>query len=153
MIVFLLTVLSAVWASLVVAAPALPIPLAGVLYLFGSTICHQIPERSFHVDGAQLPVCARCLGIYLGGVLGFASGVAGIRARDRRLLIAGAVPTMLTVALEWMGLWFPSNAVRAAAAVPLGAAVTLVVSGAVATLHYDRCAPRRPTTSNLRTHI
>ena len=40
--------------------------------------CHQLPERSFHVRGQAMPVCARCLGAAGGqcasvgfGLLGF----------------------------------------------------------------------------------
>lgn len=29
-------------------------------------VCHQKAERCIHVAGTPLPVCARCLGIYLG---------------------------------------------------------------------------------------
>ena len=32
--------------------------------------CHQKPERSFYVNGYQMPVCARCFGVDLGYVLG-----------------------------------------------------------------------------------
>jgi len=27
-------------------------------------ICHRLPERSFFIFGRQLPLCARCLGLY-----------------------------------------------------------------------------------------
>ena len=36
--------------------------------------CHQMPERSFFINGMQFPLCARCTGIlagYLVGVLLF----------------------------------------------------------------------------------
>jgi uncharacterized membrane protein/energy-converting hydrogenase Eha subunit E len=36
--------------------------------LVGYAICHRIPERSFIIGGHQLPLCARCTGIYLGVV-------------------------------------------------------------------------------------
>ena len=29
------------------------------------TKCHQIPERSFFINGYQFPVCARCTGFYI----------------------------------------------------------------------------------------
>ena len=54
------------WLALLILGPTLPVPLAGALYALGSHICHQRPERSFHLFAAQLPVCARCLGIYAG---------------------------------------------------------------------------------------
>ena len=39
-------------------------------YLVGSVICHQRPDRSFHIWGVQMPVCARCAGLYLGAAVG-----------------------------------------------------------------------------------
>ena len=39
------------------------------VYAVGGLICHQLPERSFHLWSAQMPVCARCTGIYIGGAL------------------------------------------------------------------------------------
>ena len=31
--------------------------------------CHQIPERSFFIDGRQFPLCARCTGILAGLII------------------------------------------------------------------------------------
>ena len=31
--------------------------------------CHQIPERSFFIFGVQMPLCCRCTGLYLGGLV------------------------------------------------------------------------------------
>ena len=39
-------------------------------YKLFSLICHQLPERSYHVWGYQMPVCVRCFGIYSGLVMG-----------------------------------------------------------------------------------
>ena len=38
-------------------------------YAIGGVICHQLPERSFHLWTAQMPVCARCAGIYFGAAV------------------------------------------------------------------------------------
>ena len=64
------------------------------MYGIGAFICHQLPERSFHLGGFQIPVCARCLGIYAGvaltacvqccGALRVALGSAADAARPRR---------------------------------------------------------------------
>jgi uncharacterized membrane protein len=34
--------------------------------LVGASVCHQLPERSFHAGSLSIPVCARCEGIYIG---------------------------------------------------------------------------------------
>lgn len=39
--------------------------------LIGYAVCHQLPERSFHLAGEQLPLCARCSGTFLGALAGF----------------------------------------------------------------------------------
>ena len=81
---------SAAWAVLLVAAPFLASrahasPIASVLiagvYGIGSLVCHQLPERSYQLWTAQMPVCARCAGIYFGAVLGaVASAFRGAEA-------------------------------------------------------------------------
>jgi uncharacterized membrane protein len=45
--------------------------LLAILHWLGYGVCHQIPERTIHLAGQALPLCARCTGIYLGVVLGF----------------------------------------------------------------------------------
>lgn len=36
---------------------------------FGHGLCHQMPGHSYTIGGVQLPLCARCSGIYLGALL------------------------------------------------------------------------------------
>jgi len=150
----LLALATVAWLALLLVAPVLPATIGAALYLLGSHICHQRPERSFHLFAAQLPVCARCLGIYAGAAAGSLLA-PGARLHARRLtrtlrfvLIAGAVPTLITVVLEWSGAWAAANVVRAAAGVPLGLTAALVVAQGVATLHYVGCASRRPISNN-----
>lgn len=145
----LIALAACTWLALTIVAPLLPVPIAGVAYLAGSLICHQLPERSFHISGAQLPVCARCLGIYAGlGVVAMfrvlCSTVPGTTVRGMRVTLLAAAPTVVTVAAEWLGVWEPSNLARALSGVPLGAVVAFVVIDAMATLHYEPCAPQRP---------
>ena len=134
------TALALAWIVLVLAAPvaALGAPASALTYAFGSTICHQRPERSFHIAGAQVPVCARCLGIYAGAGAGVLLPVLRPTLRRLRIgLIAAALPTALTWGAEVLGLWSPANLTRFVAAVPLGAAVAL-------TVNYVECMrPRR----------
>ncbi len=117
--------------------------LVAFAYDVGRLICHQLPERSFFLGGRQLPVCARCTGLYLsvgagcaGWVLAkLARGWSGITVEPRAaLLVVGgaAVPTIVSYATGIMGVWDGSNIVRAVLAVPLGVAAGAVLA-AVAT--------------------
>ena len=147
-----LATLAAGWLAILVSAPAMPVRVAAAVQLFASFVCHQIPERSFHLDGHQLPVCARCLGIYAGAAAVACLGCLALvrnplrrwpAARFRRIATIAAAPTVVTVIGEWSGVWTTSNGQRALAGLVLGAAAALVVVGAVATLHYGGCPPRR----------
>lgn len=42
------------------------------LMAVGSAICHQDSTHSFLVNGRQMPLCARCTGMYLGALLSLA---------------------------------------------------------------------------------
>lgn len=157
--------LALAWVTVLVAAPLLPAAPAGIAYAVGSLICHQLADRSFHLGAVQLPVCARCLGIYGGFVVAVTAafsrlvpGSAFARLMDRHrgltpdaarwMVGVGAAPTAITVIAEWGGVWQTSNAARFAAGLPLGSAVGVVVIAALATLHYGECARRPPITSD-----
>ncbi len=47
-----------------------PPDLLGKADALGYAVCHRIDLRSFHLGIRQLPLCARCTGMYLGAVLG-----------------------------------------------------------------------------------
>ncbi len=44
-------------------------PLVSLAHWFGSAVCHQWPAHSYFIDGVELPLCARCTGMYLGAML------------------------------------------------------------------------------------
>ena len=84
-------VVTAAWMLMLVAVPlllahetggrAVTATSAGT-YLVGSLICHQRPGRSFRPWGVQMPVCARCAGLYLGAAVG--GLLAGVGVPFRR---------------------------------------------------------------------
>src|SRR5512140_1149271 len=47
-----------------------PPGLLGKADAIAYAVCHRISERSFHIGSLQLPLCARCSGMYLGAVVG-----------------------------------------------------------------------------------
>lgn len=58
-----------------------PSGLLGKADAIGYAVCHRIDARSFHLGDRQLPLCARCTGIYLGAMLGFLTLAAAGRTR------------------------------------------------------------------------
>src|SRR5690348_8562414 len=103
----LLVVASVAWLMAVLAAPfAIQSSVSAVrdvavlMYAASGFICHQRPERSYWIAGAQLPVCARCTGLYVSAALGapvaflYARKVSSRRAR--LIAIAAGLPTLVT---------------------------------------------------------
>ena len=45
--------------------------MIGFMEKMGSAVCHQMAERSLFFDGMQMPLCARCTGIYIGAFFAF----------------------------------------------------------------------------------
>ena len=128
------------WVLAILAAPAAidsPHPAlsfcATAVYAAGSNVCHQRPERSFHLAGHKMPVCARCTGLYASAALGvplalfFAVAPPLSAGRARRMLVLAALPTALTWGLEFAGVMTFGNAARALAAVPLGCVAAWLV--------------------------
>jgi uncharacterized membrane protein len=111
--------------------------LVALPYAMGAVICHQQAARSFALWSQQLPVCARCTGIYAGAALAalVAATLMPHRSHTTRevriLLLIAALPAAATLGYEWVIGTAPSNVVRAISGVPLGAAVALVILAAV----------------------
>jgi uncharacterized membrane protein len=113
------------------------------IFAVGSLICHQRPERSFFLDGHQLPVCARCTGLYLSAAAGLAGWIGFKIARGWRpiafdprvavrLFVLAAIPTALSLASGALGVWDGSNLTRAVLAIPLGASAGAIVAAVAA---------------------
>ena len=148
---------SVAWALLLPLVPfvasrphATPIGTALIIgvYAVGGAICHQLPERSYHLWTAQMPVCARCAGIYVGAAIGAILGAAPLTGRPangrttlrvgaghrfagadhaRAILSIAALPTLATLVYEWTTGHMPAHWIRAATGVPLGATAAWMV--------------------------
>jgi uncharacterized membrane protein len=104
-----------------------------LIYGVGSVICHQRPDRTFHFGAIPLPVCARCAGIYAGGAVVALAVLIGRRfpacspRTARGWLATAAAPALLSLIYEWGSARTPSNSIRAATGVLIGAAVAAIV--------------------------
>jgi cytochrome c biogenesis protein CcdA len=91
-----------------------------ILERIGSAICHQMAERSFIFDGMQMPLCARCTGIYTGVFLAFCffflkkrMGNSKPFSMPQTILTAAAVlPVGIDGAGSYLGFWESSQFLR-----------------------------------------
>src|SRR4030081_1684818 len=114
----------AVWAGtsalaltivgLIVAAPLAQTSghpgLAAAIYKTFSFVCHQIPERSFHLAGHQFGVCSRCTGLYVGFevaalIYPLARSLKRIDTPSRLWLILATLPLAIDFALGYFSVW------------------------------------------------
>jgi hypothetical protein len=153
-----------VWAATILIAPALidagggaSSVVALAIYSGCAAICHQRPERSFQLFHRQMPVCARCTGIYVAAALtalvmlerrtregGFASASGGWSRWS--IALASTLPSLATLVCEWTTGHMPSNWTRAAAGFPMGAVASWLV------LRPFDGAPERPEPVEGRIH-
>jgi uncharacterized membrane protein len=102
------------WVALIVGAPVLAATGAtgasAPIYKFFSYICHQLPYRSFFLDGHQLAVCSRCFGVYLGLLVGFLiyplwRPIDDIEPLRRFWLFLSLIPIGVDWSLGFFGIW------------------------------------------------
>ena len=142
---------AALLVGAIVAAPALraqgALFISEALYRGFHAACHQMPERSFHLWGFPLAVCARCTGLYAGALAGFvvyplARALTRTDAPPRAWLFLAAVPTSVDFALGVLGVWENTHWSRFLTAALLGGASAFYVMPGAADLA-SRYWPRR----------
>jgi uncharacterized membrane protein len=73
----------------------------GWIYALGDLLCHQEMDRCFILNGSQMPICARDLGLLIGITAGlFFFAIKGLRKYDRRMLLIGLLMLSFTF-IEW----------------------------------------------------
>lgn len=95
--------------------------------------CHQIPERCLDLGAGPLPVCARCAGLYAGGLAGLLiSCLGGRRIRlGWKWLAAAAAPSAIDFALGLLDLPDLTNWPRFGFAFVPGLLLGLVLADAI----------------------
>ena len=85
------------------------------IYGCGDTLCHQKAERSFFINGNQLPFCSRCTAIWLGLAIGLGFIVfykIKLNEKFLFLIIIGIVPIGIDGVGQFFGLWESTNIIR-----------------------------------------
>ena len=78
-----------------------PVSLSELPYAIGDLLCHQYPERSIMLNGNQMPICVRDVGILIGLSIGLLTcGISGFIPRTRMHIIVVLALCSVTV-VEW----------------------------------------------------
>jgi uncharacterized membrane protein len=126
-----LLVLAAIVAAPIAAAQGHP-AFAAAIYKTFSFLCHQIPERSFHIAGHQFAVCSRCTGLYSGFALA-TFGYPLIRSLKRRdtprviWLLLSALPLAVDFSLTYFGFWQNTHFTRFTTGALFGAVAAIYI--------------------------
>ena len=83
---------------------------AAAIYKTFSFVCHQIPERSFHLAGHKFGVCSRCTGLYAGFAVAalvypLARSLQRTDTPRIRWLILATLPLVIDFALGYFSIW------------------------------------------------
>lgn len=91
---------------------------------FYSTVCHQDGSKCIYIGADSMLICARCTGIYLGG---FVTGLLSLFILNfnlnKRILFYSAVPMILDVALNTLGVYPYSKTIAFSTGLILGSVI------------------------------
>jgi uncharacterized membrane protein len=141
-----------VWVALIVLPPLFLANglgnISSPIYYFFSHICHQIPERSFHVEGHQFAVCSRCFGVYFGLLLGLTiyplwRSIDDIEPLPRMWLFASMIPIAIDWSLTVFGIWENTHLSRFVTGLILGVACATYIVPALVEIIRNLRKPAR----------
>lgn len=92
----------------------IPFPLNQV-YDIGDRLCHQRADRSFFINGNQMPFCSRCTAIWIGLVIGLlilSFFKVPLDERFLLILILSLIPMGIDGTGQLLGFWESTNLLR-----------------------------------------
>jgi len=161
-----LLILSAVWLALVVLSPLLVPsntlkdlsgvvgghenerqfknidPLPHAIYWLGDAECHQLSNRSYFLNGNQMPFCARDAGLFLGLALGFGFATFVRWKIHPVLVLVGLVPIAIDGGLQLVSSYESTNPLRLATGTLAGLVLALLLAHFLFVIGEDRARPK-----------
>lgn len=113
--------------------------VALTIYRSFSSICHQLPERSFFIAGRPFAVCARCTGIYGGFALllvlyPLIRPLRSTYLPPPKWLFLAAFPLTIDFGLTFLGIWENTHTTRLLTGMLLGGVTVFYVMPGLAEL-------------------
>ena len=122
--------------------------LAFAIYHAFGTLCHQLPERSYFIDGHKFAVCSRCTGIYAGFAITLllyplVRSLRNVATPPRSLLILAALPLAIDFSLTFFGFWENTHTSRLLTGALLGSVAVFYVMPGIVDLSLRSLAKQR----------
>src|SRR5215216_2261249 len=143
----------AVLVALVVVAPLAAAgghgELAQVIYRAFGILCHQLPERSYFIDGHKLAVCSRCTGLYAGFAFTLllyplVRSLGTTTTPPRSWLLLAALPLGIDFSLTFFDIWENTHTSRLLTGALLGSVAVFYVVPGLIDLSLRTSEPAKP---------
>ncbi|HEX5887088.1 MAG TPA: DUF2085 domain-containing protein [Pyrinomonadaceae bacterium] len=123
--------------------------IAATIYRAFATICHQLPERSYFIDGHKLAVCSRCTGIYAGFFFTLLAYpvIRSLRITStphRKWLFLAVLPLAIDFSLTFFDIWENTHTSRLVTGLLLGSAAVFFVMPGIMDLSLRALQNRPP---------
>lgn len=113
-------------------------PLPHAIYWLGDAECHQIANRSYSLNGNQMPFCARDLGLFSG----FALGLGALSFRrlvvNPVLVLVGLIPMGIDGGLQLVTSYESNNPLRLITGIIAGVTFSILIAQFVFVAQEDR---------------
>ena len=87
-------------------------PISRAAYVFGDIYCHQLTERSYRLNGNQMPVCSRDVGLFAGLLMGGIVGMFLSRRFPLTFLFIALAPMLLDGGMQALTSYESFNLLR-----------------------------------------
>ena len=141
------------WVAAILLAPLAKAngltSISAPLYHFFGYICHQLPTRSFFIEGEPFGVCSRCFGVYFGLLVGFVvyplwRSIEEIDPLPRFWLFLSLIPISVDWSLTIFGIWENTFFTRFVTGLILGFACSTFIVPALVEITRNLTSHRRP---------
>lgn len=120
--------------------------IRSIYFFIGSLVCHQMSERTIHIDGIPLPFCARDTGIYLGVFIALIYCIVRGKLESDKvpstrisvLLALLTIPMMLDGVSSYVSIRQTDNATRLMTGIFFGMPIVLFMIPAANYKVYDK---------------
>lgn len=121
--------------------------LANGIYRAFASFCHQLPERSYFIDGHKFAVCSRCTGIYFGFAFTLVlypllRSLRNAEFPARHWILLATLPLAIDWGLTFFGIWENTHTSRLLTGLLLGSTAVFYVMPGIIDLSFR--TRRRP---------